>query len=242
MKFVENLLRRAESGGAKCILCGKRRSELTIAIDGAGVCGECYDKIMKTRAQDYYAVSGLERLFAPFEYNGDLRRAILDMKFNGAAAYAAVLSRLVLDALPPYYLYSDYDLLVPVPLHSKRYADRGFNQAELLAEGMSEELGIELADNVLFRTRETQHQMSLTNMMRELNVRGAFYADRKSVEGKRVMLVDDIYTAGATLRACSQELREKGAEAVSAIVAAENFVKGQEKELNIKIPVIHKKQ
>lgn len=240
MNFVRSLLRKLEGNGVKCILCGSRHAKCIISIDGVGICGECYNEIIKTQAQDYYVVPGLERLFAPFEYSGRLRNAILDMKFNSSSAYAAVLAQLVIDALPPYYLYSDYDMLVPVPLHQKRYSDRGFNQAELLARSMETGLGIELADDVLFRTRETQHQMSLTRAMREINVGGAFYADRKSVEGKRVMLVDDIYTAGATLRACSEELRSKGAAAVSAIVIAENFAKQHSGEIRIKIPVIHK--
>lgn len=77
---------------------------------------------MKSRAGDYYDTGGvIRRLFAPFEYKDEIRRAIFEFKFGGSYAYGDVLAELVYNALPPYYLYTDYDMLVPVPLHPERH-------------------------------------------------------------------------------------------------------------------------
>lgn len=221
--MLERVLRLLEGRDAKCIICGKRCAGMQICYDGVGVCTKCYNTLISKRAGDYYDTNGrVRRLFAPFEYDGDLRRAVLALKFDDATAYAKPLAKLVFDALPPYYMY-DYDMLVPVPLHPNRRRERGYNQTELLADELSGLLGVPVVDDVLFRIRDTEHQMRLSRMMRENNVRGAFLTHEQSVRGKRILLVDDIYTAGATIGACSAELLGKGAAEVSAIVVCENF-------------------
>lgn len=240
LNLLKKLLTSLEGGGLKCIICGRRRPNLEIACDGVGVCDDCYAKLMSAKASDYYDIPVLERLFAPFPYDGNLRAALLDMKFKDARAYAAVFARLTIDALPPYYIYSDYDMLIPVPLHPKRLEKRGYNQAELLACEFSKLLGVPMSNDVLFRIRSTEHQMTLPRILREKNVRGAFAADKNSVAGKRIILIDDIYTIGATLRACAGELYAKGASCVSAIVIAENFDKMQNQPPAIRIPVINR--
>lgn len=236
--MLDRVLRFFEGKDAKCIICGKRRGEMSLCCDGVGICDRCRNALLESSASDYYDTDGrVRRLFAPFAYDGDLRRAVLDLKFNDATAYAKPLARLVFEALPQYYVY-DYDMLVPVPLHPKRRDERGYNQAELLAEELSKLLGVPVASEVLFRTRNTEHQMKLSRMMRENNVRGAFFADERSVHGKRILLVDDIYTAGATIGACSRELLEKGAAEVSAVVVCENFKYVNSRKSIPRIPVI----
>lgn len=235
--MLEKILSWFDSGTAKCIICSRRRDKLKYQKNGAGICFDCYNHLMKGKADDYYcADSRINRLFAPFEYSDNLRAAILSLKFKDCTAYAALIAQLVYDALPPYYVYPDYDMLLPVPLHPSRYHERGFNQAELLASALSKLIHIPAPDDVLFRTRSTAHQMYLPRRLRELNVKQAFYADEKSVKGKRIILVDDIYTVGATIGACAQELLDKGAEEVSAIVVCENFAHTQKTDLHPKIP------
>lgn len=237
---LEDVLRCLEGKGSKCILCKKRASDMTISADGVGICRKCYRKAMDKRVPDYYDTGGnIRRLFAPFLYEGEIRNAIFELKFGGSYAYAKVLAQLVCDALPPYYLYSGYDFIVPVPLHSKRLDERGYNQAELLAEAISERLAVSMREDILFRTRNTKHQMYLTRAMREKNVTGAFWA-AEDVSGKRILLVDDIYTAGATARACVAALLEKGAEEVSVIAVCSNFHNDDKYAPRIAIPTVLK--
>ncbi len=234
-------LRYMEAGRCKCILCGQSVSETVITGDGVGVCEKCYDRIMKSRATDYYDAGGvIKRLFAPFAYQGELRNAIFEFKFGGSYRYGDILAALVYDALPPYYVYDDYDIIVPVPLHPKRLHSRGFNQAELLADSLSKRLGVPIVTEAIFRTRNTLRQMTLTRSLRERNVSGAFHAIKEEVLGKRILLVDDIYTAGVTARACAKEMLDKGAEEVSVIAVGANFHKRNNYPEIVRIPTVVK--
>ncbi len=110
---------------------------------------------------------------------------------------------------------------MPVPLHASRLRKRGFNQALLLARGASTEYSIPLVYDNLIRVRPTRPQVELTGKERAANVTGAFGLRRGAdVEGKRVLLIDDVLTTGATMNECSRTLRGAGAEAVVALTLA----------------------
>ncbi len=221
-----NFLKLAEGEGVVCMSCRRRTKDNAIADDGVGLCRRCYDALMKKRVKDYYDVGGdLQRLFATFRYEGKIKQMVHKMKFAGESAYAVPLARLLYEALPPYYDFSCFDMIIPVPLYKARLEERGFNQAELIAEELSERMGIPLAKGVLSRVRETKRQMYLSRTMRLANVRGAFSAT-KDVKDRNILLVDDIYTVGATAKECADELKRQGAGRVNAIVLCTNFNMG----------------
>ena len=113
------------------------------------------------------------------------------------------------------------DVVVPVPLHPRRLVERGYNQAALLAGAVASELGAALGARVLGRKRSTAQQARLGREERLTNVASAFEVrDARAVRGKRVVLVDDVATTGATLGACRQALIEAGAIEVTAVVLA----------------------
>jgi ComF family protein len=113
------------------------------------------------------------------------------------------------------------DVVVPVPLHPRRLADRGFNQAALLAAEVAEELQVPLVTRALARGRDTAQQAMLDRAGRLENLTGAFSAlNAASIRGRRVVLIDDVMTTGATLTACAEALLGAGAGSVAGLVVA----------------------
>ena len=117
--------------------------------------------------------------------------------------------------------FAGCDMVIPVPLHRARERERGFNQSEVLAKGISRAIGISLTKGILKRKRNTKDQTYLNAQQRAENVRGAFVVTHpKKIDGKRVILVDDVMTTGATLNECARMLLDAGAENIFAVTLA----------------------
>jgi ComF family protein len=115
----------------------------------------------------------------------------------------------------------DADLIIPVPLHPRRLRWRGFNQSLLLAKQVSRKYDVPMDPFVLYRKRETAPQTQLAENERRKNVRGAFATDpEKSLKGKSLLLIDDVYTSGATVNECSRVLLHDGAKDVYVLTLA----------------------
>lgn len=147
------------------------------------------------------------------------QQAILDFKFRNMPWLADALAAELAPMLP-----KDYDLLVPVPLHPKRLRERGYNQSELLAKALSKQTGIPWQDS-LERVRNTPHQTGLSREQRLKNLDSAFAVKRGKrggeVTGKRVILIDDVFTTGTTLQQCAKVLYQHGAaEILGATLAS----------------------
>jgi ComF family protein len=124
-------------------------------------------------------------------------------------------------ALYPFAVASGADIMVPVPLHVKRIRQRGFNQAILVGGLLSRKWGLPFYRDGLCRTRWTEPQISLSVDEREKNVRGAFAVKKaEAFKGKRIILVDDVYTTGSTVSECARALKRVGAEAVFVVTVA----------------------
>jgi ComF family protein len=109
------------------------------------------------------------------------------------------------------------DVIVPVPLHKRRLRERGYNQSALLAVRLGAALRVPVLHNVLVRNRYTMSQTRLDAQARSRNVAGAFSCSGSGVRHRRVLLIDDVCTTGATLNACGLALREEGAHSVWAL-------------------------
>lgn len=116
--------------------------------------------------------------------------------------------------------FSDF-ILIPVPLHKKKLKNRGFNQAEEIAKELSKFLNIPLLSNGLIKTKQTKSQTELQKEDREKNVKGVFVCTKNSsVRKRKILLVDDIFTTGATMEECARVLKEAGAREVWGVVVA----------------------
>lgn len=154
---------------------------------------------------------------APFAFGGALAEAIKRTKYGARSDLGAVLGALLAGELAR--RPTKYDLVVPVPLHPRRLAERGFNQSALIARPVAWALGAKLHTRALTRVRDTPAQAKLGRLERLGNMAGAFAA-RGDLRGKRVLVVDDVVTTGATLAACVGALVERGAAEVSAAAVA----------------------
>ena len=160
-------------------------------------------------------------LLTPFEYREPLRSVILDYKFKGCHAYAPLLSEMMKDYLMSFDIWQDVDMIIPVPLHEKRLKERGYNQAELLANYVSEYTKVPLNTAALTRVRNTRRQSGLTGTDRITNVAGAFKCG-EDMRGKTIVLLDDIYTTGNTIQSCAAPLKEAGAYRICAVTLAKH--------------------
>lgn len=204
-KLCADCLKRVTFNDKKsCSVCGRMTQT-------DGVCLECkkyapaYDKAVSALV---YEDGGMQLILKFKNGNAHLKEYFADLLKEKCAALGA-------------------DIVCFVPMTTKAVRARGYNQAELIAKALASRLNIPLPGDALKKTRETDEQKTLTSAERRANVKGCFFADKSIVEGKKVLLVDDVMTTGATIEEACRQFKKKGASAVFAATVASVKFKGE---------------
>ena len=175
-------------------------------LDEQGRCGLCRS-----------GLNGFDEAYSFGAYEGTLRKLIHLLKYGGIRTLAKPLGGFLRATLP---LDQQFDVVVPLPLHWRRAWNRGFNQSHLLAREVAPRCGA-LVVKAVRRIRATASQAGLTHAKRRANVAGAFEVRRpEAVRDRRVLLLDDVMTTGATASACAMVLRRAGARRVTVLTLA----------------------
>jgi len=154
-------------------------------------------------------------------YEGPLQEAIHRWKYEGKEYLSVLFAEWMAERLYRYWDPDLFDVLIPVPLHKDRLTERAYDQALLLVRELSRRTGIPYRKRVLQKKRPTVPQVKLSGAEREKRVRGTFHLlDKEAVVEKSILLVDDVYTTGATVNECARILLAGGAKRVDILTLA----------------------
>jgi len=198
-----------------------------IRFINGGICPICGIPFRASPAENHICGNCLENM--PFytkaravaDFETIITDAIHNFKYKRNIYLGRVLGSFMADFSFPDFAVPEYSLFIPVPLHVKRLRERGFNQSLLLAEELAKKHKLPVNFSLLKRHKFTLTQTGLNKKEREKNISGAFaVTDAKNLSGKSIILVDDVYTTGATINECARVLLEAGAQKVAVLTLA----------------------
>ncbi len=229
-----------------CINC---KSIIGKDYSGLNLCSNCYSKIKKI-APPYCNICGTPfhlkteyhricsdcqknkpkyySLYAALEYNNEITMTLIHaFKYGKKYFLAQDLAFFMLEAARinyPGLNLKEIDFILPVPLHTRKKRERGFNQSELLAEYISEYTNIPYKTDILFRKKDTISQSNLDKNIRKKNIKNAFALNKPQlIKNKKILLIDDVSTTGATVNECSKILLKEGSEKIQVLVFAKTI-------------------
>ena len=200
-----------------CSVCGK--------VDKNWLCPNCQKRVERLEKSCVVEIEHkkYEKLLYIFQYESLVRKLILRYKFSNQAYLNHFFANMIIKNEENCKLLQEYDLLIPVPMHHRKMQKRGYNQTELVANELSKILKIPTKSDILIKVVNTVTQSKLGGKARQSNIQHAFFVPKDGeVEGKKIILLDDIYTTGATSQECSRVLKEAGAEEILILVLAKD--------------------
>lgn len=202
----------------RCVLCGRPGQwpchDLCVACEaslpvlpGGALCCE-------VSSTDSHCRPPCDRSFAVCAYASPVDTLIHALKYGGQLAIGRVLGLLLARRASKFGLQLDVDCLFPVPLHPRRYAQRGFNQSAEIARFAAGALALPVAPRLAVRRSDTRSQVGLAPADRHANLQGAFAAGLGPVRGRRIVIVDDVITTGSTVAELARALKQAGAATI----------------------------
>lgn len=199
----------------RCLVCGRR----LVGTEDL-LCSQCFMQL-PLAPPEYQGKAGnpIERLFygeiplcraaayMRYQAGSDSRRVVHSLKYGGKVAAGRILGRLMATAAAAQGFFDDADLLLPIPLSRQRERHRGYNQSLLLAQGVADVARLPIVDDAVERIVDNPTQTGLRGYERKENVQGIFRLRRpERLQGRHVVLIDDVLTTGATLISCGKEI------------------------------------
>jgi ComF family protein len=222
LKFIKDFI-----APPVCEICGETLQDKNRKFEF--ICNKCYDalplaeepdeiynKLMSRYGKEDIAVSSAVSLFSIKE-NNDYIKPIYSLKYYGFTRIGTELGK-ELGRLLKFYNKTDYDYIVPVPIHHARLRERGYNQSEFIANGISSFINVPVNTELIKRKRYTQTQTVLSKEERRKNIEKAIvpYKDGLLVDDLKLLIVDDVLTTGSTMNVCAKTLLKMGAKNVEA--------------------------
>jgi ComF family protein len=220
----------------KCLNCGREGSYFCsqclnfLSLDNQRICPVCEKPSIgghtHARCSKKESLDGLTSIFA---YKGIIKKAITKLKYKFIFDIAGDLMEVFLSSCGEDLVFSTYcqkekPILVPIPLHPQRLRWRGFNQSELLGKIIAKNLGLQLIPDLLIRTKNTKPQMELSEKQRQENILGAFslklQLPNNLITNNSILLFDDVWTSGATIKEAGKILKKNGAKKVWGLTIA----------------------
>jgi len=233
LKFKNALLYALYPDDIKCIVCG---DELP-AVNRYCICGKCFKELpfyknkpclrcgIEMTGEGDYCIDckgrskSYTRAYACFNYEGSITELVHRFKYGDGQYLSRNLGLFLADKIIKKNI--KFDFIIPVPLGKARLKQRGYNQAELLARVIAKEVNGSVKTDIIERVKDTPTQTHLTREERLKNLKGAFKViNKKEIKGKRFLLVDDVFTTGATSEAISEKLTKAGAAEVIVLTLA----------------------
>ena len=211
-----------------CGICGK--------IAPKGICIKCNVELKKQAEENILQKEEIEEknfeeLMYIFKYEGQVRKLILDYKFNEKSYMYKTFVNFLLNDKKIFENIKKYDKIIPVPISKKRYKERGYNQSLLIAKEISMQISyetnnnikLELVNNCLIKTKNIIEQSKLNKEDRQHNIQGVYTLKNGSIlTNKSILLIDDIYTTGSTVNECSRVLQQAKPNKIGVLVLAKD--------------------
>lgn len=203
-----------------CYICGKRGKNI--------ICERCtrkLEKLAKYKIEQHDAeIDYFSYHIYLFDYTGVIRKLLLDFKFHDKAYLCEIFVKFLLKNEKIGRFLKNYDIIIPVPIHKKRQKERGYNQSLLIARKWEkEETRISVEANVLLKVKHTKPQSTLSREERIENAKQVYeIQNAEKIKEKDIILLDDIYTTGSTVRECAKILKENGARSIVVVTIAKD--------------------
>ena len=189
------------------------------------MCRKCENKLKAIAifGKDEYIEKYFENHYYIFKYDSIIRNLIIDYKFNEKPYLYRSILEFINKYQKEYIQFKIYDIIIPVPISKKRNRERGYNQSLLIAKGMAQNKNIKLRNNVISKAKNNNTQSKLNKEERAENVKNVYkIANNKEIIDKNILLIDDIFTTGATLNECSKMLKQANAKKVDVLTIAKD--------------------
>lgn len=200
-----------------CLLC-----EITPARFPSPLCRRCEQFVSSGIIPPYGRTQYIKKVWTCRFYKADMIKCVHQFKYRGKTQMINVFEKMFPEILTQDIISTyEVEMIIPVPLHKKQRRARGYNQSEIIAKKISKRYALDISSGNLIKTKQTTAQMKLSKKLRINNLKNSFSVNNTDiVRGKKILLIDDVMTTGATLNTCAGELIKAGAKEIFAFTLA----------------------